>query len=197
MASQTEICNQALTKLGAARIISIDDDTKQARALKAIYNAKRDAELQAHPWTFATTRAQLPASATAPAFGWGRSFPLPADCLQLVEVGEYYVLYVSDTAALFQIEGHAILTDEGSPLNVRYVRRETNDGLFPPLFAEALACRLAWEVCEELTQSPQKRQLARDEHKEAIRLAKRANAIEQPPQPLPDTPWWIAGEYLR
>lgn len=196
MASQIEICNQALTKIGASRVISIDDDVKQARALKAIYNAKRDAELAAHPWTFAITRAQLPASVTAPAFGWARAFPLPADCLQVVEVGENYVLYVSDTRALFQIEARSILCDEASPLNIRYVRRETNDGLFAPLFAEALACRLAAEIAEELTQSSSKREQAWKEHKEAIRLAKRANAIEQPPQPLPDTPWWLDGEYI-
>ena len=49
MTSVVGICNLALTKLGAARITSLTDDTKQARALNAIYEATRDAELAAQP----------------------------------------------------------------------------------------------------------------------------------------------------
>ena len=65
MTSQVAICNQALVKVGASRITALTDDTKQARALNAIYDVKRDAELAANPWTFATKRESIPASATA------------------------------------------------------------------------------------------------------------------------------------
>lgn len=193
MASQVEICNQALTKLGAARITSITDDTKQARALNAIYTVKLEAELAAHPWTFAIKRVELPASATAPAYGWARAFPMPADYLALVEVGENYVFYETDTGPLFQVEGSdsgmQLLTDEASPLQVRYIRRITNPGLYPALFVEALACRLAAEVCEELTQSLSKREAAWNERRQAIREARRVNSIEQPPRKPPASSW--------
>lgn len=116
MASQTDICNQALTKIGAERILAITDDTKSARSLSAIWSVKRDAELAAQPWTFAITRAQLPASATAPLFGWNYAYPLPADYLAMVEVGENYVFYQGDPQPLFALEGGSILTDQGSPL---------------------------------------------------------------------------------
>lgn len=193
MASQVEICNQALTKAGAARIVSLLDDTESARVLSAIYNVKLEAELAAQPWTFAIKRAQIPASSTAPVFGWGYQYPLPADYLAMVEVGENYTFYDTDAGALFQIEGSeagtVIATDQGSPLNIRYVRKVTTPGLYPALFVEAFACRLAAEICERITQNLSKRQLAWDERKQAIREARRVNAIEQPPRQVPPSSW--------
>lgn len=194
MASEVAICNQALVKVGASRITSLAEESKQARTLSAIYSIKRDAELAANPWTFAIKRAQIPASSTAPVFGWAYAYPLPSDYLALVEVGEDFTFYDSDSGALFAIETDSngslsILTDQTSPLNVRYVYRVTNTGLFNSLFVEALACRLAAEVCEELTQSASKKEALWLEHRRALREARRLNAIEQPPRKNPPTSW--------
>ena len=189
MASTVQICNQALSKVGAARIIDLLDDTKNARILNAIFDIKRDAELAAHPWTFAIKRAEIPALSTAPAFGWLYSYPLPSDFLRLIEVGNETNLYDTDSGARFQVEGGSILCDEASPLQIRYVYRVTNTGLFSALFVEALACRLAAEIAEELTQNSGKRDMAWAEYKEAIKQARRVNAIEQPPNKQPDLSW--------
>lgn len=194
MSSQVEICNQALTKLGAARITSLLDPTKQAQALNAIWEVKRDAELTAAPWSFAIRRALLPASSTAPAFGWAYAYPLPADFLRLVQVGDSFVWYDSGNGEqyggpLFEVEGGAVLSNEASPLSIRYVSRVTNAGLYPALFVEALACRLAAETCEALTQNASKRQAAWQERQQALREALRANAIERPPQQVPPSGW--------
>ena len=48
---------------------------------------------------------------------------------------------------------------------------------------------MAAELAEELTQNLGKRDAAWKEHRQAILLAKRANAIEQPPQRMPDLSW--------
>lgn len=195
MATTVQICNAALTKLGAARITDLADDTRNARVMSAIYSGKLAAELSAHPWTFAIKRVQIPASSTAPAFGWAYSYPLPTDCLRVVEVGENWTFYDSDIGALFDIESdpatgrQAILTDEASPINLRYVYRVTNPGLHPALFDEALACRLAAEACEEITQNLSKREQAWGEYRNTITQAKRVNAIERPPQRQPDAGW--------
>jgi hypothetical protein len=190
MSSTIEICNLTLTGLGAARITSLSDDSKQARALSAIFDSTRDAELVAHPWSFAIARASLPASSTPPAFGWDRAFPLPADCLHLVQVGDSFSYYDSDAAgAGFDVEGGAVLTDAVSPLLVRYVCRVTNSGLFPPMFVRSLACRMKFELAEELTQNLSKKEAAWAEYKDSIREAKRANVIERPPQTVPDLSW--------
>lgn len=194
MASQVEICNAALRKLGAQRITSMTDGTRNAQLLSDLWQMVLDAELAAEPWTFAMKRTQLPASSTAPLFGWNHAYPLPSDYLQLVEIDEDWLFYISDTTPLFTIEANAsgnlsILTDQTSPLNVRYIYRVSNPGLFPALFAESLACRLAAEACETITQNLSKRQAAWEGRKEAIRQAKRANAIALPPRNPPDGSW--------
>jgi hypothetical protein len=189
VASAVQICNLALTKLGAARITDLLDDTKQAQALNAIYDATRDAELAAHPWTFAITRAEIPALSTAPAYGWARAYQKPAGTLRLVEVGQFYALYDTGGQPGFELEGETILTDEGSPLQIRYVQRITNTGLFAPLFVQSFSCRLAFEVCEGLTQNLSKREAAWKERNHFIAEAKRTNAIERPPQRPQDLSW--------
>jgi hypothetical protein len=197
VASQVDVCNQALVKVGAARITSLSDGTKQADTLNAVFDIKRDAELASHPWTFAIKRVQLPASSTAPlGTDWAYAYPLPSDYLAMVQVGESYAFYDSSSGSdpetggpLFGIESNAVLTSEPSPLFVRYIYRVTNAGLFPPLFVEALACRLAAELCESLTQSTSKREAAWMEYRQAIRQAKRVNAIEVPPQRNPPSSW--------
>lgn len=189
MASSVQIANLALTKLGAARITDLADNTRNARVMNAIFDEKRDAELASHPWTFAIKRAQIPALSAAPAFQWARQYPLPSDYLRLVQIGEDYTFYDSNSGPLFQVEGNAILTDEASPLDVRYVYRVTSTGLFSPLFVEALACRLAAEGCEEITQNAAKQEGVWAQHMRAIREAKRVNAIEQPPQQPQDLSW--------
>lgn len=192
MASQTGICNIAMRKLGAARITSIDDGTEQANILLDIYDSCLDAELAAHPWTFASTRALIPADATAPEFGWAQAFPKPTGFLKMVEIGENWCFYRSDCGPLFAVEGKAILTNAISPLKIRYVRRMTNPGDLVPLFVQSFACRLAAESAEAITQNLSKRDAAWKEWEQAIRLAKRTNDIELPPQRGLPASWEMA-----
>lgn len=180
--SVVSICNQALAKLGAQPITDILDDTRNGRAMNRVYEPKRDLELTAHPWVFALTRAQIPAVVSAPAFGWARSFPRPSGCLRIVELGSDWVLYTDDgTGPGFQLEGDSILTDESSPLNIRYTQQITNTGLFPAPFVEVLACRLAFETCKEVTGSTDMREQLWQERGAALAEARRLNAIEKPP----------------
>jgi len=192
MASQTEIVNNALTALGADRVLSIDDDNENARTMRAVWALNRDAEQAAHPWAFAMARAALPALTEAPAFGFGNAYQLPTGYLSMVEVGEQWVMYEPSGGAQFAIEGQQILTDAGSPLRIRYVQRIETAGLFPPLFATALAMRLAMATCERLTQSSTKLEGIMALYKDAIRTARRQNAIERPPERIPESAWWLA-----
>jgi len=49
-----EIVNLALVRLGATRITSLSDGTKNANEANAIYTLIRDEILRDHPWSFAT-----------------------------------------------------------------------------------------------------------------------------------------------
>lgn len=192
MASQTGICNIAMRKLGAGRITNLaDDPSEEAKVLRDLYDACLDAELAAHPWTFASARAAIPANAIAPAFGWKRSYPKPAGFLKTIEIGDDWCFYRAD-AQSFALEGNAILTDAGSPLRLRYIRRITNTGDLAPLFVMAFACRLAAESAESITQNLSKKEAAWNERRDAIRAAKLSNDIEIPPQRSPMSSWELA-----
>lgn len=197
MASDVQIANRALTKLGARRILSIDDDVKEARAINSMFDIVRDSELRAHPWNFAMTRASLPALVSAPAWGFLRQFQLPSDCLRVIQINEHYWVpsltdYRTRLDVPYQIEGGKVLTDFQAPLKIRYVARISDTQSWDSCFVEAFASKLAYETCEEITQSNTKKQEAAADYKEAIRSAKRMDAIENPPEPFGDDSWLLS-----
>jgi len=198
MASDVSICNAALIKLGADTILELTDNNSRARAMNERYAAVRDAELYRRRWRFSLKRAQLPALATAPLSDYANAFQVPDDFLRLTEGGDIRSLSdLSDfrdvcSAPLYSIEGSAILTQLSAPLNIRYIARVTDSGLFHPAFSEALSARLAWELCERITQSDSKRQLATADYKTAIAEAVRAQALEVASTSQADDTW-VAG----
>lgn len=185
MASAVEICNRALQKLGAKRITSLLQDTPNARSCNVAYEAVRDGLLRDHNWNFAIKRATLAADSTAPTWGRASSFTLPSDFLCLAKD------YPEDNALTkdWQIEGLSILTDDTAPLYVRYIWRVTDPNMMDSLFREALAARLACELCEEITQSNTKKQGLDADFEGIIQRAKNRNAIENIAAVPPEDDW--------
>lgn len=188
MASEVEICNRALQKLGAKRITSLLDDSVNARACNASYQVLRDKELRAHPWRFAMTRDQLAADTAEPTFGKARSFTLPSTCLRVL--APYPEMNFNDLD--WEIEGRKIYTNDSAPLNVRFIYRVTDPNEMDPLFREALSARISFELCEELMQSSNKKETLREDYKEAVAVAKSMNAIESIAQQPPEDVWITA-----
>jgi hypothetical protein len=184
MASVVGICNRALQKLGAARITSLTEDSRNARSCNNAYEAVRDAELRAHTWTFAIKRAQLAADSDAPLFDFDNQYSFPSDCLR--------ILPPNDTFLDWQMEGRKILTDDAAPLEVRYVARITDPNLFDAEFVEAVAAKLAEEICEEITQSNTKKEVAKRDYKDAISRARKTNAFESLSAEPPEDSWIAA-----
>lgn len=189
MASKVSIANRALTKLGEDRILLLSDDTKPARTMNSMFDDVRDAEIRRHRWKFAVKRGALMALAEAPAWGYAAQYPLPADYLGLVQVGERYVRAGDKSVAPWSVEGRSILTNLAAPLRIRYMASIDDPSLFDPLFIEVLACKLALEACETLTQSGTKQQAAEAAYKFALSEAVRQDAIENPPDELPQGSW--------
>lgn len=197
MASVIQIANRALTKLGAARIISLGDDNKQSRAVLSCFDDLRDDELRSHRWSFAMRRTSLAADSEAPAFGFTYAYTLPADFMRLDLVNDEFPAVVMDNyigveTNDYTIEGNKILANIAAPLKLRYIARIEDPNQMDVNFREALACRIAAEICEDLTQSNQKRELAWNEYKQAVNRAVRTNAIEKPPMMPPDDQWMIS-----
>lgn len=195
MASSTAIANLALTKLGEPNpILALTDDTNAGRVMNRLFTLVRDAELRRNRWKFAIKRTSLSALADAPDWGYAYQYPLPADFLAVVQVNDFFVRAVPSQPAMWSMETAAdgsrvLLTNLTAPLKFRYVSRVENTGFFDPLFAEAMACKLAYEACEQLTQSTTKKQGLRVDYKEALIEAARCDAIENPPDALPWGSW--------
>lgn len=190
MASEVDIANRALSKLGAARITSLTDNNKGARAMLARFDLLRDAELEAHPWRFAVVRTTLPALVSTPAYGYSYEYQRPTDDLRPLMVGGNAVNINTigvqyrgsgPVDAEFEIIGQTIQTNIPAPLKYEYISRVEVSGNFPALFVEALASRLAMDACEELTQSATKYDRAEKHYTRAIREARRVNALYRPP----------------
>lgn len=191
MASKTDIGNRAVSKLGGERFSNIDtDNTKPAKVIRAMWDIIRDALLCEYPWSFALTRTQLAKDTASPSWGYNNQFTLPSDFLALVEIkgNPDYRMESASTG------GNRIVTNEGSPLFILYIRRVVNTAEFDPLFLESFATRLAYEGCEELTQSNTKKQILGNEFKESIRRAYVNNSIQNPPQELRQDEWLLSRE---
>jgi hypothetical protein len=100
--------------------------------------------------------------------------------------------YRNAPTADYSLEGNKILTDIGSPLKLRYISRVQDTTQWDAMFVEAVACRLAMEMAEDLTQSNTKRELAQAEYTAMLRSAIRASSIEQPAQDMPDNSWLLS-----
>lgn len=199
MASQTDICNSALILLGADSINAITDQTNAARALNAVWNLERDAELRKHVWKFTIARANLPALATAPNNGpYNTQFELPAGCLRVMQVGnsnmDYPGVDLSDfrsgpTNDDYAIEGGMVLSNLDPPISIRYVQQITDCTQWDSAFTSAFAARLARVTCFRITQSTNKEKDTEAAYAQAIQDAIKANALETPPTVQGDDTW--------
>lgn len=199
--SQTTIANRALQILGYQPISSINDGSRGARAILRAYQPVLLRLLRSKFWNFSIYRATLTQSAVTPAFGPAFYYPLPPDYLMLAPPDQKYGVafggFISGPPNVndYQIEqmpgegGSAIVSDQASPINIRYVSMNVTEGLFDASFAEAFSALLAVEVCEELTQSTSKIQQAGKLYDDAIEDAKQRNAFEQRPMNPPIDSW--------
>jgi len=191
MTSQTDIANLALTKLGAASITEITDGTHAADVLRGLYPHCVDALLRAHLWAFSRHRVQLAQMTETPPFDYAAQYPLPTDCLRVLAAGNAPGNGPAPQHPPWVIEGRRILINHSGPLPLLYVRRVEDPNLFDALFKQALACQLALDACERLTQSNTKKEALARELERIIITARRTNAIERPAvRPFDDT--WLA-----
>lgn len=68
-ATEVEICNAALSRLGAPAISSLLDVDKKAQTCSLMYPRTRDNLLRSHPWNFALRRVELTKSVISINFG--------------------------------------------------------------------------------------------------------------------------------
>ena len=179
-----DLCNSALQRVGAASILSLSDNSPEARACTIAYDSNRRDELRKHKWNFALARVILAPDSTAPVFDYDYQFTLPSDCLRVIR---------PNTADLdWQVEGRKILTNDSDTLYLRYIYDVTDVTQWDASFYNVCAAALAVDICEKLTQSNTKKQLLQSEYQDAVKVARRMDAFEGGPEDAPEDGWWIA-----
>jgi hypothetical protein len=151
VASDTEIMNSALIKLGAERIISANDENNRARLCKEQYPKVRDDLLRAHPWKFSVRRVSLTAIDPKPA-GYGDYayvMTLPSDCIRVLELVNCNINEVWDTEDRYLLVNYA-------PVTLRYISRVTNVAKYDDNFCEVLAWQLAADLAYALVGDKEK-----------------------------------------
>ncbi len=170
-------------KVGANRIASVEDGTKNAILCNEFYESTVDEVLRMHPWNCAIHRATLAALDDAPEFGYSYQYTLPTApyCLRVLQME--YLDYE------FKIEGRVLLTNV-SPCNIIYIKRITDPTKFDSLLVEAFATRLATKLAYPIVQSKTLTQQLAKEFELILRAARTADAQEGTVEVL-DTSTWL------
>lgn len=180
MSSETDICNNALIKIGEDPITSFAEESKAGRLCNQLYASTRDAVLRAHPWNFAIERVELAQLSAAPAYEYTNQFKLPTDCLR--------VLQMETVDMIFKIEGRELLTDQGTA-KIKYIKKITDVNEFDALFSDALSSRLAAELAQPLAASKTLAEEMWNLYFKKIGEARGIDAQEGTPDDFPADTW--------
>lgn len=166
MASDIDICNLALLRIGTrSSISSLSEGSAEANACALAYPVVRDALLAQHRWGFATRRVML-ADLGFPPDGWRFRYAYPADCLHARGIhaphrglGECEPTHRRRYAGRFEVSGD--LDASGNPIKVIladlpraelvYTAQVTAPSQYDAAFIEALSWMLGAELAITLT----------------------------------------------
>ena len=146
MASTVDICNGALNQLGATTILSLTEDSKNARLCNSRFTQVRDAVFRSHPWNCLQKRVELAADTDAPAWGFSYAYTLPADCLRLLRILDYDSNY--------KVEGRKILSNTSS-MKILYIGRVTDPNEYDESLRETLSAALGADIAFAVTSNNQ------------------------------------------
>lgn len=167
--SQEAICNKALARIGQQqRIAAITDNTAPARACNAVYDDVRQSMLRERPWPFAQRYETLALVAADPNPDWAFAYRYPASFLKIhrlinEEITSYSSIYtdlnlISEPSYRQRVpwqtgsdtQGLLIYTDLEDAMAVGTWDID-DEGQMDPLFGDAFAWRLAYEIAPGLT----------------------------------------------
>jgi len=147
MASKVQICNLALSRLGASTITALTDNTAEAKLCNTFFSDIADEVMITGSWSSTITRASLALTTNTPTFEYTNEFQIPVDpkCLKVLNINENAA---GDND--YRIEGDKLLTDLGS-VKIRYIARLTDSEDWDIMLQRAFISRLASELAYPLT----------------------------------------------
>lgn len=173
--NDVDVCNIAQKLLGAEELGSIAPPrTADEKRYAAIYDTYRDGELRKRRWNFAKQLFQLTPT--------GSPITTDTETLYRFQWPNTAVRAVRESGSIWKPSGRQLLAD-AQTLKVWFICR-TPAAEFDPLFSIMLAAKLAETLCEAITQSNEKKAVAKEQYETARREAGAANAFEIGPEDI-------------
>ena len=148
MATEVDIANLALARVGSADILSLTDaDDENARVVNRFYLQTVKECLRSHQWSCATARDSLAKLTERPTFGYDFYYQLPNDFVRAIYLNDVDVWDPVDGWAL---EKDRLLTDEDSA-NLVYVQLDEDATTYDDLLVNAIVVKLASKIVGTLT----------------------------------------------
>lgn len=207
MASDVDICNLSLARLGDdATVSSIDppEGSAQAAHCARFYPIARDSLLEEHPWGFATRRIALALLTQTPPSEWAFTYQVPSDQLNILAVtapdasDDYttgmpppysrpgspntaigYGLYTPQPYVTESLpDGTDVLYTNQQNAVLRYTVLITDTTKFSPLFVDTLSWRLAGMLAGPVLKGEIGRDAAKDCNAMAMGMLSKATVSD-------------------
>lgn len=180
MAENTlSIINGALYKLGERPIMSVEDETTQGRAAKALHAQASRYILAKRPWTAATEIKKLLSDASWTAENSARfpyRFRIPNKVVKILRVFDKD----EDQYYNWQRRGNFIVTDLPS-ISVEYIEDITSQGRVDSALAQVMVCYLAYLLAPRLTKEEAVAGRLYQEYAQALREAAASDSQQRAP----------------
>jgi len=179
MASDVEICSNALLLLGAKPISSLtapsEGNADRVTLAANLWPQVRDDLLRAHPWNCAVKRRVLAPDATAPEFDFSARFLLPEDWLRTLQVGE------NGVPLDFRHEGRYLLADTDA-LPLVYVFLNADCSSWDTALVKVAIDRMAAAMAYAITQSSSLADSWMQRAELSFKRAKAQDGQDEPPE---------------
>jgi hypothetical protein len=177
------------------QIRSPDDDSKPARAVRAVWAKVRKFVFTKANWSCGRRRSRIAARAADNAFPvldpYTHAFPVPARFARLVRILEPAELR-AEYVLLRGPKGREIHIAHSGPLEIEWIEDVQEWSLWSAEFTEAFAMRLAWQIADRLSGDKQRKQQALEAYLGALRDGAGSDARQQPPMRHAATDWAAA-----
>ncbi len=156
MASQVDICNFALSNIGAKSITAIDQISEEARKCLLFWEQALDSTLRSHDWNFAGQNIALALIADETVIGWDYLYGYPANCLMIRKIysesTDFDAKYTEEFEEMLSPSTNqkSIATDVEDAY-ARFTMRVTDTTLFDASFVKALSYELSSLLAKPLT----------------------------------------------
>lgn len=141
MSTKLEICNMALSLIGAPQITSLTEESEERRICTTFYDLARDEILSQYPWHCCLVRDTLSPLETDPEFEWSYQFTIPSDCLKIKEIYPDYIGYKVEQGVIYS---------ESDELQIVYHQQVTDTSKLKPHVVRCIVTCLAAKIAFNL-----------------------------------------------